>query len=304
MKYSPIILFTYKRIDHTQKTINSLLKNKECSLSDLFIYSDAPQKKEDAVEVDKVRNFISKIRGFKSIHIIEQENNKGLADSITEGVSSVINNYGSCIVLEDDIVTSPFFLKYMNDAINKYKDNEKVMHINGWLPPIETNGAPDTFFSDRITPWGWATWKRAWDKFESDPKKLFNELERKNYIDKFNLDNSFNFTSSLKANIKGLIKTWAIKWQASVTLNDGLSLFPKESLSVNIGLDDSGENSKKDKISTKPQILSSEDIKINEISNLEINKELREEIKKYYKSIKPGMIEKVSFIIKKFIIKK
>ena len=299
MRYSPIILFTYKRLAHTQKTVGSLLKNKECCSSDLFIFSDAPKTKKNIIEVENVRSFIRKINGFKSVNIIEQESNKGLADSITEGVSFIISKYGSCIVLEDDIVTSPFFLKYMNDSLKKYKDNDKIMHINGWLPPTKTKSKSGIFISDRITPWGWATWKRAWDKFEQDPQKLFKELKQKKYIDRFNLDKSFNFTSSLKANMSGLIKTWAIKWQAVVTLNDGLSIFPKESLSINIGLDSSGEHSKKDKISIKPQTLSRSSITVDKIQNLKINRLMQEEIKNYYKSIKPNILEKLLFIIKK-----
>ena len=147
--------------------------------------------------------------------------------------------YGRIIVLEDDIVTSPYFLKYMNEALNRYEDEERVMHISGYIYPIKKDGLPDTFFL-RFTPcWGWATWKRAWRYFERNPEKQVKLLNRKQIVN-FNFNNSVDFWDQLILNLEGKLYTWAIFWYLTVYLNNGLSLFPRDSLTKNIGADGSG----------------------------------------------------------------
>lgn len=114
MKLAPITLFVYNRPDHTNKTIEALKKNKFAKESELFIFSDGPKKQEDASKVKEVRKYLKTIDGFNDVFIKESEKNKGLANSIISGVTEVINKYRKVIVLEDDLITSPVFLEYMN----------------------------------------------------------------------------------------------------------------------------------------------------------------------------------------------
>lgn len=129
--FAPVTLFVYKRLDLTKKTINSLLKNPEASGSDLIIYSDAPKSGKDKQQVDEVRAYLKTITGFNSVIIYESPVNKGLAASVIGGVTEVVNKYGRAIVLEDDMLVSSHFLKYMNDALELYKDDENVVSIHG-----------------------------------------------------------------------------------------------------------------------------------------------------------------------------
>ena len=142
---SPIVLFVYNRPWHTQQTVEALQKNELAKESELFIYSDAAKSKEAEKSVNEVRKYIQTIIGFKKVIIIKREKNWGLADSIIDGVTKIVNEYGKIIVLEDDLVTSPYFLKFMNEALVFYKDKEKVWHISGWNYPIETNKLDDVF---------------------------------------------------------------------------------------------------------------------------------------------------------------
>lgn len=239
MNLAPIILFVYNRPWHTRKTVESLKKNKLADVSDLIIYSDEAKDDADKKNIQDVRNYLRSVNGFKSVQIIEQQTNKGLVDSIVNGVTKVVNKYGKVIVLEDDIVTSLYFLKYMNDALKYYQNNEKVMHISGYMFPVDSVGLEQTFFLRSPSCWGWATWGRSWNYFEINIDNLSRQFSKKE-VNSFNLDGVYNFWRQVVDNKKGIINTWAIFWYASVFIRQGLCLHPAISMTQNIGYDASG----------------------------------------------------------------
>lgn len=243
MEYAPIVLFVFNRPELTRITVEALKKNRFAKESDLFIYADAPRGYQDILSVSKVRSYIHKIKGFKSVTITERDENWGLAKSIEFGISEIVNKYEKVIIVEDDIQTSPGFLKYMNDALEMYEQEDRVMHIAGFIPPIDNFGLPETFFIQQPQLWGWATWKRAWKHYEKDAEKLLKKLDQNGEITKFNIDDSFDFYDHLASNVNGRLKTWGIKWQTSMFLRDGLVLAPKQSITRNIGHDGSGIHS-------------------------------------------------------------
>lgn len=242
---SPIILFVYNRPWHTQQTVEALQKNELASESVLYIFADGEKPNatdEQKENIAKVRNYIHTISGFKEVHIEEATQNKGLANSVISGVTKVINKYGKVIVVEDDIVTSKGFLKYMNDALDVYQYDENVMHIAGYMYPIKNNRLPETFFYPATSCWGWATWKRAWACFNPDAKDLYSQIINKKLTDILNINTIHNFEKQLIDNANGILHTWFIKWNASVIIKGGYSLYPKLSLVQNIGFDGTGEH--------------------------------------------------------------
>jgi hypothetical protein len=209
------------------------------SESELFIFSDGPRNEKDKVGVEEVRRYIKTISGFKMVHIIEKKQNDGLAKSIITGVTDIINKYGTIIVLEDDIVTSQYFLHFMNDALRLYENNNTVMHISGYFYPNATN-LPPTFFYNQMLCWGWATWKRAWVAFSSDIDTHIKTISSQPRLNStMYLKNAL---SQLKANKEGKIKTWAVKWQSSIIKKEGFCLNPNVSYTNNIGHDGTGEH--------------------------------------------------------------
>ncbi len=245
MSCAPITLFVYNRPEHTRQTLQALEKNELANESLLYVYADGPKNaatKEQIDKINEVRSIISQKWQFKSIEIIVRESNWGLADNIVDGVTQIINKHGRIIVLEDDIVTSVGFLKYMNDALSIYELEEKVMHISGYMFPVK-NKLPTTFFIKPTSCWGWATWKHAWTCFEKNVEKQIQQLEDKNAWKDFTLNNAYpSFKEQLFLNREGKLNTWAIFWYASVFMKDGLSLHPSKSLVQNIGHDGTGEN--------------------------------------------------------------
>lgn len=240
---APVVLFVYNRPKHTNQTLEALSKNMLSAQSTLYIYADGPKKEaseEELKEIERVRNLIRKKKWCGTVHIIEREHNWGLADNIVDGVTAATNTYGKAIVLEDDIVTSPGFLQYMNDALNLYADTDSVMHISGYMFPVK-DALPPTFFYSPTTCWGWGTWARAWKHFNPNAQELAGKLAAVD-IHKFNANGTYPYYEQLVANATGQLKTWAVKWYASVFLLSGNSLHPYPSLVNNIGNDGGGEN--------------------------------------------------------------
>lgn len=205
----------------------------------LHIFSDAARNDGASQSVSEVRTYIRSITGFKSITIIEREANFGLARSIIEGVTRICEEYGRVIVLEDDLVTSPYFLAYMNDALTLYEHDERVISIHGYVYPCRAT-LPETFFLKGADCWGWATWQRGWDLFESDGRVLLQELTQRKLTHRFDFDGAYPYTKMLKNQIIGKNNSWAVRWYASAFLKDMLTLYPGRSLVHNIGNDSSG----------------------------------------------------------------
>ncbi len=241
MSLAPIVLFVYNRPEHTRRTVEALQKNNLAIESDFIIFSDGPKNLKDNEEVNEVRNYLKTIIGFKSVQIIERSENCGLAKSIISGVTEVVNKYGKIIVLEDDLVTSPFFLQFMNNALDMYNDECRVISINGYVYPVKGD-LPETFFIKTAECWGWATWKRGWDLFEADGKKLLAELRDKQITKEFDFEDSYPYVDMLEDQIVGKNSSWAIRWYASAFVNDKLTLFPGRSLVNNFGFDASGRH--------------------------------------------------------------
>jgi hypothetical protein len=245
LNLAPIVLFVYNRPNHTEQTLNALKNNYLFSESKLFIYADGKKENatvEDVNSINEVRKIIKSKKWTENLEIVESETNKGLANSIITGVSEIVNKYEKVIVLEDDIITSKFFLKYMNDALNVYANNEKVMHITGYMYPHKNNILEDTFFYPMPNPWGWATWSRAWKYYNNDSVYLYNYINQHNLWKRFNSAGGDYLQSQLERNISGELNTWFVKWHAVNIIRSGLTLFPGKSLVRNVGFDGTGEH--------------------------------------------------------------
>jgi hypothetical protein len=152
-----------------------------------------------------------------------------------------VRDSGRAIVLEDDLVLSPGFLDYMNAALDMYADDSKVMHVSGYMFPVQRR-LPETFFFNSTSCWGWATWKRAWEHYEPRADVLLKEIERRGKEQEFNIEGTHNFMKQLRDNVSGALSTWAVRWYASTFLQRGLCLHPGRSLVRNAGHDGSGEH--------------------------------------------------------------
>ena len=156
-------------------------------------------------------------------------------------MTTQVNRYGKVIVLEDDLVVAPYFLQFMNDALEVYKDVTEVGHIQA-CDFTQAPNLPDTFLIKWTGSWGWATWSRAWKHFNPDGKALLQELERKKLTYEFDFNGKYGYTRMLRRQTEGKNNSWAIRWNASLFLQGILSLNVGKSLVQNNGFDGSGTN--------------------------------------------------------------
>ena len=279
MNCAPILLFVYNRPEHTRRCIESLTQNSLATDSTLYIYADGAKEATQQAAVDEVRSYLHTISGFKAVHLIEREENWGLARNIIDGVTTQVNRYGKVIVLEDDLVVAPHFLQFMNDALETYKDEPKVGHIQA-CDFTQDPSLPDTFLIKWTGSWGWATWERAWKHFNPNGKALLEELEQRKLTYTFDFNGKYGFTRMLRRQIEGKNNSWAIRWNASLFLKDILSLNVGRSLVQNEGFDGSGTNCGGGGLYASNLHLGT--LPVQKISPIEENKAARQAFVRYY----------------------
>ena len=291
---APIALFVYNRPEHTRRTIKFLKQNLLADESRLFIFSDAAKNDLHTGKVAEVRDIIKSVEGFRSVQVIERKANLGLANSIIDGVTMLTEKYGKVIVFEDDLISSKFALQYFNDALQRYENQDRVMHIGAYMYPLKSNNLPQTFFYRAASSWGWATWGRAWKYFEPDIDKIISNFDsHKRY--QFSIEGTMNFWKQVREFKRGKNNSWAIRWYASIFLNDGLTLNPSASLINNIGHDGTGIHSGKNNMY---------DVKISERrvtefpDVIEENKQAYQSIKYFLANRKGSLLERVVRFIK------
>lgn len=278
--YAPILLFVYNRPEHTRRVIESLKANAEAADSELFIYADQARSKTDIQQVSEVRRLIRSTDGFKQVTVIEREKNWGLARNVIDGVTTQVNAHGRVIVLEDDLVVAPHFLRFMNDALEMYKNEEKVGHIQA-CDFTKDPSLPDTFLIRWTGSWGWATWERAWKHFNPDGKELLSRLEERHLTRYFDFNGNYPFTRMLRRQIAGKNNSWAIRWNASLFLDGILSLNVGKSLVQNTGFDGSGTNCGGGGLYASDLWMNP--LPVSPISPVEENKEARKVFERYYR---------------------
>lgn len=241
---APIILFVFNRIDHTRQTVEALQMNELATESTLYVFADGAKDNatnEQRQKVQDVRDYIHTISGFKEIVIEESSKNKGLANSVIAGVTKVINQYGKVIVVEDDIVTHPFFLRFMNDCLEMYEKRQDIYMIGGHSCNIKIPWwyRKDIYIAHRSNSWGWATWVDRWGNADWNVSGFENLRNNPAEIDRFNRGGNDMFPM-LKAQMEGKIDSWAIRWDYCMYKNDAYCVFPVRTLDYNVGFDGSG----------------------------------------------------------------
>lgn len=247
MELAPIIVFGYNRPEHYQRTLEALSKNRLAEESILYLYCDGAKEGVSADALEKiaaVRTIAHEQHWAKETHVIESETNKGLADSIISGVTDVVNRYGSVIVLEDDLVTSEYFLTYTNKSLDFYADRPTVFSIGGYQFPLEKMPIPkdypyDTYVSLRASSWGWATWKDRWNRVDWSMDYL-SDLLKHPYEQEAWKRGGEDMLPMLIQHNKGEINSWAIRFCFAHFHEHAVSILPTHSYVSNIGCDGSG----------------------------------------------------------------
>lgn len=240
--YAPIVIFCYRRPDHLRRTLESLMRCDGFESSPVIVFGDGPKNPEQFEAVEQTREIATTLLGDRAeYHFREQ--NTGLAQSVISGVSDVVGRYGRAIVIEDDLELAQGFLTYMNRALERFADDERVWQVSGYMFDVpEFRSRSEALFLPMTVSWGWATWKRAWDRF--DPlatgwERLDSDTPLRR---RFNLEGAYDYATMLRRQMSGQLDSWAIRWYWTVFSAGKLVLFPPSTLAHNHGLDGSGSH--------------------------------------------------------------
>lgn len=235
--HAPIIIFAFTRKDKLENLVNSLKKCPEFDSSEVYIYVDGPRNNKEKEAVAAVIEYI-KYESINNKHLIVRDTNYGLKKSIFSGVTEITKKYGRAIILEDDLTVAPWALSYFNECLEKYKDNEKIYSISGYIHDVKEFKDRNEAIAMRFAnPWGWATWDRSWKTFKIDNNAdLITNLKSKFFRDSFNIGGINNYSELAALNIKGLVNSWFIGWYYHIFINDGISIFPPTTCVLNNGI--------------------------------------------------------------------
>lgn len=277
MPHAPIALFIYKRPEHTRRTIEALKRCPEFSESPVFVFSDGPCQASDEQAVQATR-IVARDLLQSHASFFESSVNRGLAKSIIAGVTKICTDHGRTIVVEDDLTVSTHFLNYMNVALQRYAEDERVMQISGYMHPLKLEAKTDAIFLPYTSSWGWATWDRAWRHFDSQMRNYKRLREDSELRRAFNLGGSYPYFEMLDRQLNGQIDSWAIRWYLSVFLQKGLVLHPVRSLVIHEGFDEEATHARWAYYGATSAISQS---KVDVFPDIEIDMDNFTQIKKY-----------------------
>ncbi|EPC4025095.1 hypothetical protein ACRZOU_000785 [Aeromonas salmonicida] len=237
--YAPIVIFAFNRPEHFKKTVSTLAECELAKLSKVIVVVDGPRGEEDFSKQKVMLDYLQSVVAFLSIEVRIRKKNVGLEINISSGITDIMAEYGRAIILEDDILVSTHFLRFMNESLDFYQDKKEVWHISGWNFPLQEDNLPSCFLWRTALGWGWGTWADRWHYYNRDPQSLLDEFDEID-IQIFNIYGSYNFWEQVVNNADGKIRTWAVFWYATIFKHGGLCLNPSRAMTTNIGFDGSG----------------------------------------------------------------
>ncbi|MCU1281522.1 MAG: hypothetical protein JWM53_5068 [bacterium] len=239
MTLAPIAIFVYRRAEHARTLLRTLSACPELADSPVYVFCDGAKSPDAVTGVTETRRAVREAAPAHAI-FVERERNLGLSRSIIQGVGELCDRFGRLIVLEDDLEVAPSFLRFMNRALDRYADDERVFQISGYQFPIDPPPSEDAMFLHFPSAWGWATWARAWKQFDPTASGYATLKRDRARRRRFDFDGAYPYFKMLQAQLDGKVDSWAIRWYLSMFMQNGLVLYPGTSLVRNMGFDGSG----------------------------------------------------------------
>ena len=281
--YAPIVVFGFNRPQHTSRLLESLSANPEIHNSPIYIFIDGPRNPADEEILKSTLKVVEAFSESYKVRIYTSSVNKGLVQSIKDGVNEVFKQYESIIVLEDDLILSENFLEFINRGLDNYKNNTMIASIQGYTV-IDLEKNDHTYFQLGADCWGWATWRDRWMKVNWNADEALTELKKKKMQKKFDLNGAYPYTKMLERCSRGEVESWAIRWHASMFNLGKLSVYPPRKLVINTGRDGSGTHKgdhvkQNEYFTNRPITFSKNEPKESQLINWRIRRELRKRYK-------------------------
>lgn len=256
--WAPVAVFAYNRPDKLSALMSNLQACNGFAASQVKIFVDGAKGDADQLAVEAVREYVRSL-ALPNVSYSFNKVNRGLRNSIFAGVTEAVGEHGKVIVLEDDLVLSPVALEYFNKGLLRYETEQRVWSIAGYLydaPQLRQSGAAVSL--PFTHPWGWATWKRAWDQFELDNRPDSKELRSRGFKSAFDMNGVYPFTKQLKNSLAHRVNSWSVHWYYTVFRHGGVSIFPPRRIVDNVGLNagtHGGVSNPYNLLASKPPLL-------------------------------------------------
>ncbi|MEQ8234743.1 MAG: FkbM family methyltransferase [Gammaproteobacteria bacterium] len=243
----PVALFAYNRRDHLESTVGALQRNRGASETHLTVFLDGARDAADAAGVTAAREYARTIDGFATVELREAPVNRGLARSIIDGVSELVERDGRVVVIEDDLVTAPGALDYFRFMLDRYAAQPNVFSVSAYSHPRGAMALPadypyDVYFVHRMMCWGWATWRDRWRQADWEMADFDDFLASPGLVRAYHHQIGADSLGTLKRCVAGEKDVWACRWVYAHFKHGALCACPTTSLVDNIGLDGSGAN--------------------------------------------------------------
>ena len=303
MDYAPIVMFVYNRADHFTQIYEALAKCPESKNSILYVFSDGAKNDNVKPQVEQVRQTAKELavrHDFQDVIITESPENKGLAKSIIDGVTKVLDEYGKAIIIEDDNLSSPYLLNYLNRALDFYADDKSVGALSGYTPQIQfpDDYHHDVFSSYRSCSCCWATWKDRWQNIDWDLKHFSDFVSNKEAVRRLSLTGNDRLIR-LYRQTKGNGSSWSVRFGAHLVANNMLTVYPRYSYVQNIGCDETGVHSKSAD-AEKMRVDLNKAIPNPKLERVEVNPEIQRNFKQHYSGGKLSDIKR--YFATKYIV--
>ncbi len=235
---TPVVMIVFNRADMTRRMLLSFLKAEGSTDRDVRIFMDGARNESDRVKCDAVERIILEFKDqLPRMQIVRRDQNWGCRANIIDAVTTVMREYGRAIVIEDDILISRSFLRYMDDALEFYKDDKRIWCVNGYrnlgvkVPRTYKN---DIYLDRRNWSWGWGGWYDRWCRVDFDLKEWSSYMSDDRLVAK--LDScGMELRPMAEGVVRGGLNTWDIQCTVHVVLNDLYAIEPRVLLSKSIG---------------------------------------------------------------------
>ena len=237
---APVAVFAFNRPQTTRITLDALANCEGFNGRCIYLFCDGPRESrpDDKAAVAEVRQVLQSWAAGRRAECLFSSINQGLRPSIIAGVSEILQRHGQIIVLEDDIVVAPGFLRFMQQSLDAFQHSPGVWQVSGYMTPHRRRSLSPGFL--RLPScWGWGTWQDRWQHFNDDAATLLMQI-RKCDISRFNMGDTYDYLDDLKLNAEGRLNTWHVRWYASMFLQNALAYYPGRTLTRNIGFDGNG----------------------------------------------------------------
>jgi hypothetical protein len=239
---TPILFLIYNRPDHTAKVFEEIKKAKPAFL---FVAADGPKGdvNGDNSKCQQARSILDDVNWKCEVKTLLRNENMGSKFGVSAAISWFFENVDEGIILEDDCLPDTTFFSFASSLLKYYRHDETIMHINGtnYLKRKKVVRDESYYFSNLCHPWGWATWKRSWQKYDL-AMSGFEEFVRSGSLSFLSRDEKIvtQWINSLSGANANRILCWDYQWFYTVWKNRGWAITPAQNLITNIGFGPEG----------------------------------------------------------------